>query len=104
MSRREAIAALREAARVEAAKLVRRVAAPRGFDETIQACIARAARRLGWNYPRTEDIWRCEARRIESFEMDALRAYRNQRRRELRTAIPPEKKETSTIRKHKKSR
>lgn len=76
MAHRETVAALREAARTEAARLIRFVAAPRGFNETIQACIAKAANRLGWNFSRAEDIWRCEARRIESFEMDALRRHR----------------------------
>lgn len=76
MAQREKVAALREAARIEAASLVRQVAAARGFDETIQACIQRAALRLGWSYSRTEDIWRREARRIESFEMDQLRQLR----------------------------
>lgn len=73
MSRRE-VDALREAARNEAAALVRLAAGPRGYDDTIRHCITRAAARLGWSYRRTEDIWRREARRIESFEMDSLRA------------------------------
>jgi hypothetical protein len=64
------ISALREAARDEAAKLVRLVAEPRGMGDTITRCIERAARRLGWSYRRTEDIWRQEARRIEAFELD----------------------------------
>jgi hypothetical protein len=80
MSRRETIAALREAARKETAELVRQVAHARGFDETVQACIARAALRLGWSFSRTEDIWRREARRIESFEMDQLRRHRRKPR------------------------
>ena len=50
------ISALREAARDEAAKLVRLVAEPRGMGDTITRCIERAARRLGWSYRRTEDI------------------------------------------------
>jgi hypothetical protein len=73
MPRREAVAALREAARSEAAALVRLAAGQRGYDDTIQACIKRAAHKLGWSYTRTEDIWRGEAKRIESFEMDQLR-------------------------------
>lgn len=73
MGQRTNVAALREAARIEAARLIRRVAAPREFDETIQVCIQRAAHKLGWSYSRAEDIWRHEARRIESFEMDILR-------------------------------
>lgn len=79
MSRHE-IAALREAARKEAAALVRQVAGPRGHDDTIQACIARAASTLRWSYTRTADVWRGAARRIESFEMDQLRREASQTR------------------------
>jgi len=71
--RREAVETLREAARTEAAALLQAIAAPRGMGETIGACIRRTAGKLGWPYRRTEDIWRREARRIESFEMDILR-------------------------------
>jgi hypothetical protein len=47
------------------------------MNDIITRCIERAARRLGWSYTRTEDIWRKEeARRIESFELDQLRALR----------------------------
>jgi hypothetical protein len=35
--------------------------------------ITRAAARLGWSYRRTEDIWRMEARRIDSWQMDLMR-------------------------------
>lgn len=80
MNRLGTIEALRKAARSEAAALVRLAAGTRGFDDTIQACIKRAASSLGWSYGRTEDIWRGEARRIESFEMDALRALRKRRK------------------------
>lgn len=81
MPRREDINALRRAARSEAAALVRLAAGPRGYDDTIGACIARAAAKLGWPYRRTEDIWRGEARRIESFELDALRALTRRKKR-----------------------
>jgi hypothetical protein len=80
MSRREAVSTLREDARNEAAELVRGVAGERGWSDTIQACIARAAQRLGWSYVRTEDIWRKQAKRIESFEMDQLRRFGAARR------------------------
>jgi hypothetical protein len=76
MSRRDAIMALREQARSEAARLVRLAAMPRQMDDTVAACIARAAGKLGWSYSRAEDVWRGEARRIESFEMDQLRRFR----------------------------
>jgi hypothetical protein len=49
--------------RAEAARLVRKIVTPRGIDETVAACIARAARKLGWTYSRTEDVWRQDARR-----------------------------------------
>lgn len=84
--RPEAFDALREAARSEAAALVRLAAGTRGMNDTIQACITRAAGKLGWFYGRTEDVWRGEARRIESFEMDALRQFRHKGRRRK----PPE--------------
>jgi len=44
------IAALREAARKEAASLVRLAAGPCGMGDTITRCVERAARRLGWSY------------------------------------------------------
>lgn len=67
---REALAA---ASREEAARLLRASILPRGVDETIKACITRAAKQLGWPVGRTQDIWRREAARIDAFEMDALR-------------------------------
>lgn len=69
------IASLREAAKVEAAVLVRSVADPQRWGESVQARIARFATRLGWSFRRTEDIWRREAHRIEVWEMDALRNW-----------------------------
>lgn len=61
------------AAREEAARLVQLAAEPRAPGERIKVSIERAARRLGWSYGRVEDIWRREARRIDSWEMDQLR-------------------------------
>lgn len=85
MPRRDGFDALREAARNEAAALVRLAAGNRGYNDTIQACIARAAQNLGWSYGRTENIWREEKQIIESFEMDALRKFRhNVRRKKVR--------------------
>ena len=74
---------LAEAARREAAELVQRAAEPRAPAEKIKVSITRAATKLGWSYRRTEDIWRQEARRIDSWEMDQLRrtARRRQHRR-----------------------
>lgn len=73
--RREALRAMAEAARTEAASLVKLVCALEP-GEKVKEHIARTAQRLGWTYCRTEDIWRREARRIDSWEMDMLRAAR----------------------------
>jgi hypothetical protein len=64
--------ALAEAARREATELVK-LAADRRVGDTVKVAISRAASQLGWSYSRTEDIWRGEARRIDSWEMDLLR-------------------------------
>lgn len=57
---------------VLAAKLIREVvsvdAAP-----TIAKRIQKTARKLGWSYYRTRDVWQEQARRIDAFEMDQLR-------------------------------
>lgn len=66
--------ALNDAAREEAANLIRRAAEPCAAGEYIANQIARAAARLGFEYRRAEDIWRREAKRIDSWEMDLLRA------------------------------
>ena len=71
----QANAQAKEAARLEAAKLVKLVAGRR-YGDSVKVSIARAAVALGWPYSRTEDIWRCEARIIHSHEMDMLRSYR----------------------------
>jgi hypothetical protein len=71
--RRTANTALIEAAREEAARLVRAVAEPRLPGDRVSRRIARAAQRLGWTAIRTEKIWRKEAHRIDSYEMDQLR-------------------------------
>ena len=68
------IATLRNAASEEASRLVRQAAEPRSMNDTVAVCMQRAATRLGWSYTRVEDVWRKEARRIESHEMDQLRA------------------------------
>ncbi len=41
---------------------------------TIARRVMLTARKLGWSYTRTNDIWRRQARRIDAFEMDQLRA------------------------------
>jgi hypothetical protein len=57
----------------EAQTLVQRVAAPREATDSVKAAIVRAARRLGWKFTRTREIWYGHARRIDAAEMDALR-------------------------------
>lgn len=57
----------------EASELIRRIAGPREAGESIKAAIVKTARRLGFSYSRTRDIWYGNARRIDANEMDALR-------------------------------
>ncbi len=64
---------LREAARMEAASLIAAVSCRR-VGEPVKQAIQRVAQKLGWSYTRAEDVWRLEARRIDSWEMDMLRA------------------------------
>lgn len=64
-----------DAARREAAKLVKQVGEPQFPNETIKARVRRAARLLRWSFTRTRDIWHGEARRIDAHEMDQLRAF-----------------------------
>lgn len=71
----------------EASNLVRRAAEPREAGESVKAAIGRAARRLHWSITRTRAIWYAEARRIDSHEMDQLRALaRQQAERHTRIA------------------
>lgn len=64
----------------EASILLRRVAEPRPVGDTVKAAITRAAKRVSKHMrqpmspSRAEDIWRREARRLDSEEMDAIRA------------------------------
>jgi hypothetical protein len=81
MTRRQAIDLLREAARKEAAGLIRLVPLPAQPDDNVQRRIERAASRLGWGWRRTRAIWHGEARIIESFEMDQLRQREPGKRR-----------------------
>lgn len=64
----------------EASALVRDVAEPRPVGDSVKAAIVRAARRLGFTFTRTKDIWYGDARRIDSGEMDALRRAKAERR------------------------
>lgn len=58
----------------EASALLRRVAGPRGAGDSVKALIRRTARRLQWGPSRVKDVWYQDARRIEAYEMDRLRA------------------------------
>lgn len=57
----------------EASVLVRCVAEPREVGDSVKAAIVRAARRLGFSFSRTKDLWYADARRIDAAEMDKLR-------------------------------
>lgn len=72
--------ALADAHRAEAARHVRRACEPVEAGEHIHALIARAAQRLGFPYSRTEDLWRQEARRIDSWELEVLRKFKRVKR------------------------
>lgn len=63
----------------EAMRLTKMAAEPRQVGDSIKSSIDRAAKRLGWSFSRTEDIWRGEARRIDAHEMDALRSIEQER-------------------------
>lgn len=63
----------------EASVLVRRAAEPRPIGDSVKVAIGRAARRLGFHYSRTKDLWYGDAHRIDADEMDALRARSRQR-------------------------
>lgn len=67
----------------EAMRLVKLAAEPRHVGDSVKAAIRRAARILGWTEGRTSDVWYGEACRIDSREMDALRAV--ERKQNIRT-------------------
>ena len=50
------------------------VAGPRGWNDTRQSWLARAARRLGWSYPRTFNVFYGRARVIRAEEWLRLEA------------------------------
>lgn len=76
MPRRQDVERLRAQARNEAARLLRIVSGSRGYEDTIQVCIQRAATTLGWRYSRAKHVWHRTAALIESYEMDQLRAFK----------------------------
>lgn len=61
----------------EAMRLVKLAADPVG--DNVKAAIVRAANSLGWSFTRTRDVWYGDARRIDSHEMDGLRAVERRR-------------------------
>lgn len=67
----------------EASALVREVVAV-DAGCTVGRRILQTARKLGWSYSRTRDVWYEQARRIDAREMDALRAAK--RKREIEEA------------------
>ena len=60
-------------ASVEASRLLREIVSPTPAGTKVKVLIAQAARRLGWSYSRTFDVYYQKARRIDAAEMDALR-------------------------------
>jgi hypothetical protein len=63
----------RVADRREAKQLVQMLGAPATPREKVHASIERVAGDLQWEVTRVADIWRGHARRIDAWELDALR-------------------------------
>lgn len=63
----------------DAMRIVQLAAEPRPVGDSVKAAIGRSARRLGWSYTRTRDVWYGDARRIDVREMDALREVERKR-------------------------
>lgn len=63
---------------VQASELIRDVV-PVDAGATVGERILLTARKLGWPYYRTRDVWYEQARRIDAREMDALREAKRQR-------------------------
>jgi len=53
---------------------LRLIVEPVHAGENIKALIGKAARRLGFDYWRTHDLWYGRARRIDAVELEAVRA------------------------------
>ena len=79
----------------DAMRMVRIAAGPRLVGDSIKAAIGRAARKLGWSFTRTRDIWYGDARRLDANEMDALRAI--QRDRDTALAIIDQRRHVEQI-------
>jgi hypothetical protein len=58
----------------EAATLVKQCSQPCPVGDAVKAAIGRAADRIGLPFSRVRDIWYGDARRIEAWEMERLRA------------------------------
>lgn len=65
----------------QASLLIREVVSV-GSGATILDRINKTARKLGWPYSRTRDVWYEQARRIDAAEMDQLRSARRARQLE----------------------
>lgn len=63
----------------DAMQMVQLAAEPRPVGDSVKAAINRSARRLGWSFTRTRDVWYGDARRIDVREMDALREIERKR-------------------------
>lgn len=73
----------------QASRLLQEIAEPRPVGDTVKAAITRAARAVSavrkepFSYGRCEDLWRCEARRVDASEMDAIREAYERRNRSV---------------------
>lgn len=63
-----------QASIIEASDRLQRLAEPAPAGAHIETLISNVARKVGLTYSRAKAIWYKEARRIDSTEMDALRA------------------------------
>lgn len=77
----------------QASLLLQQIAEPRPVGDTVKAAITRAARAVSavmkepMQYGRCEDLWRCEARRVDAAEMDAIREAHERRNRSFREEL-----------------
>lgn len=57
----------------EASTLLRKLVADEPTGTKIKGLIDAAAKKVGWKFSRTKDVWYRDARRIDAHEMDRLR-------------------------------
>lgn len=57
----------------EASTLLKRLVADEPTGTKIKGLIDAAAKKVGWKFSRTKDVWYEDARRIDAHEMDRLR-------------------------------